>query len=142
MKVGDVMTRDVELVFPEDTLRTAASIMKDIGTGAVLVGKDDRIVGVLTDRDIAIRAVAEGKTPEATVQEGMTPEVRYIFDDEDIEEASQKMAGWQVRRLPVLNRSKRLVGIVSVGDLALEARDPTQVGKAMEGIAQPGGRQR
>ena len=138
MKVGDVMTRDVELVSPEDTIQTAASIMKDIDAGAVLVGKDDRIVGVLTDRDIAIRAVAQGKTPRTTVREGMTPEVRYIFDDEDVVDASQKMAGWQVRRLPVLNRSKRLVGIVSVGDLALEARDAAQVGRAMEGISQPG----
>jgi CBS domain-containing protein len=137
MKVGEVMTRDVELVSPEDTIQTAASIMKDIGTGAVLVGTDDRIVGVLTDRDITIRAVAEGKTPEATVQAGMTPEVRYVFDDEDIGDAAQKMAGWQVRRLPVLNRSKRLVGIVSLGDLALEARQPTEVGKAMEGISRP-----
>ena len=139
MKVGDVMTRGVELVSPEDTLKTAASIMKDVGAGAVLVGKDDRIVGVLTDRDIAIRAVAAGKTPATSVQAGMTPEVRYIFDDEDIADASQKMAHWQVRRLPVLNRSKRLVGIVSLGDLALEARDPAQIGKAMAGIAQPGG---
>jgi CBS domain-containing protein len=131
------MTRDVELVSPEDTIQTAASIMKDIGTGAVLVGKDDRIVGVLTDRDIAIRAVAAGKTPHAPVQAGMTPEVRYIFEDEDIADAAQKMAGWQVRRLPVLNRSKRLVGIVSLGDLALEARQLTEVGKAMAGISRP-----
>ena len=137
MKVADVMTRDVELVSPEDTIQTAASIMKDIGTGAVLVGKDDRIVGVLTDRDIAIRVVAQGKTPAATVQAGMTPEVRYIFEDEDIADAAQKMAGWQVRRLPVLNRGKRLVGIVSVGDLALEAHQPTEVGKALEGISRP-----
>ena len=137
MKVADVMTRDVELVSPEDTVQTAASIMKDIGTGALLVGKDDRIVGVLTDRDIAIRIVAEGKAPEAPVQAGMTPEVRYIFDDEDVADASQKMAGWQVRRLPVLNRSKRLVGIVSMGDLALEAHQPTELGKALEGISRP-----
>jgi CBS domain-containing protein len=139
MKVGEVMTRDVELVSPEDSIRTAANIMKDIDAGAVLVGQEDRIVGVLTDRDIAIRAVAEGKSPETKVQEGMTPEVRYVFDDEDVGEASQKMAAWQVRRLPVLNRGKRLVGIVSLGDLALESRENTQVGKAMKGISQPGG---
>ena len=142
MKIGEVMTRDVELVSPEDTIQTAASIMKDIDAGAVLVGQDDRIVGVLTDRDIAIRAVAEGKTPETKVQDGMTPEVRYVFDDEDVAEVSQKMAGWQVRRLPVLNRDKRLVGIVSVGDLALEARSPERVGKAMEGISRRGSGQR
>ena len=142
MKVGDVMTRDVELVSPEDTIETAAGIMRDIGAGAVLVGKDDRIVGVLTDRDIAIRAVAEGKTPDTTVQKGMTPEVRYVFADEDVADASQKMAGWQVRRLPVLDRSKRLVGIVSVGALALEARDPARIGKAIERISQPGGARR
>ncbi|HJT05466.1 MAG TPA: CBS domain-containing protein [Stellaceae bacterium] len=137
MKVADMMTREVELVSPEDTLQTAARIMKDIGSGALLVGKDDRIVGVLTDRDIAIRAVAAGKTPQTPVQAGMTPEVRYVFEDEDIADASQKMAGWQVRRLPVLNRSKRLVGIVSLGDLALEARQPMDVGKAMAGISRP-----
>ena len=142
MKIGEVMTRDVEIVSPEDTIQTAASIMKDIDAGAVLVGQDDRIVGVLTDRDIAIRAVAEGKTPETKVQDGMTPEVRYVFDDDDVAEVSQKMAGWQVPRLPVLNRDKRLVGIVSVGDLALEARSPERVGKAMEGISRPGSGQR
>ena len=142
MKVAEVMTRDVELVSPEDSIRTAATIMKDIDAGALLVGKDDRIVGVLTDRDIAIRAVAEGKSPETKVQEGMTPEVRYVIDDEDVGEASQKMAGWQVRRLPVLNRSKRLVGIVSLGDLALGSRDPATIGKTMERVAQPGSGQR
>ena len=89
MKIGEVMTRDVELVSPEDTIQTAASIMKDIDAGAVLVGKDDKIVGVLTDRDIEIRAVAEAKTPETKVQDGMTPEGRYVFDDEDVAEVSQ-----------------------------------------------------
>jgi CBS domain-containing protein len=140
MKVSDVMTRDVELVSPDDTIQTAARIMKDIGAGALPLGENDRLVGMITDRDIAVRAVAAGLAPDrAKARDVMTPEVRYVFEDEDVAEAAGKMGEWQVRRLPVLNRDKRLVGIVSVGDLALEAPREGRVGEAIEGIAQPTG---
>jgi CBS domain-containing protein len=141
MRVSDVMTRDVEVTSPEDTIQTAAQLMKDIGAGALPVGENDRLIGMITDRDIAIRAVAEGSAPDRTkVRDIMTSDIRYVFDDEDVGEASGKMGQWQVRRLPVLNRDKRLVGIVSLGDLALESGDQARVGEAVEGIAQPTGR--
>jgi CBS domain-containing protein len=141
MIVSEVMTRNVELASPEDTIQTAAQLMKDIGAGALPVGENDRLVGMITDRDIAIRAVAEGSAPDRTkIRDVMTSDIRYVFEDEDVAEVSGKMAQWQVRRLPVLNRAKRLVGILSLGDLALEARGQARVGEAMEGIAQPSGR--
>lgn len=140
MKVSEVMTREVEIVSPDDTIQTAASMMADIGAGALPVGENDRLVGMVTDRDIAIRAVAAGKAPDqCTARDVMTREVKYVFEDEDIREVSGKIAEWQVRRLPVLNRDKRLVGIVSLGDLAFEAGDQAQVDKAGEGIAEPTG---
>src|SRR5579875_958661 len=109
-KVNEVMTREVELAMPDDTIQTAAKTMADTGAGALPVGENDRLVGMITDRDIAIRAVAAGKSPaQCTVREVMTSEIRYVFDDEEIGEASRKMGEWQVRRLPVLNRDKRLV---------------------------------
>jgi CBS domain-containing protein len=138
MKVSDVMTRDVELVSPDDTTQTAARIMKDIGAGALPLGENDRLVGMITDRDIAVRAVAEGMAPDRTkARDVMTPEVRYVFEDEDVAGVAGKMGEWQVRRLPVLNRDKRLVGIVSLGDLAIGAQG--RVGEAVEGIVRPTG---
>src|SRR6185437_4061124 len=140
MKVSDVMSRDVELVSPDDTIQTAARIMKDIGAGALPAGENDRLVGMITDRDIAIRAVAAGTAPDrAMVRDVMTPEVRYVFADEDVADVARKMAEWQVHRLPVLNRDKRLAGILSLGDLALEGGGKERLGEALEGIAQPTG---
>lgn len=131
MKVSDVMTRDVELVSPDDTIQTAARIMKDIGAGALPLGENDRLVGM---------TVAEGMPPDRTkARDVMTPEVRYVFEDEDVASVAGKMGEWQVRRLPVLNRDKRLVGIVSLGDLAIGASREGRVGEAVEGIARPTG---
>lgn len=138
MKIHDVMTRDVEIASPDDTIETAARIMKDIGVGALPVGENDRLIGVVTDRDITLRAVAEGKSPtETKVRAVMTAEVQYVFDDEEVEEVARKMAQWRVRRVPLLNRDKRLVGIVSLGDLAFTAKDEAPLGEALSGIAQP-----
>jgi CBS domain-containing protein len=119
MKVSELMTPDVEIVRPDDTLHTAAKMMADIDTGALPVGENDRLVGMITDRDIAIRAVAKGCDPDkTTVRQAMSQHIRFCFEDEDTREVSRKMSEWEVRRLPVLNRDKRLVGIVSLGDLA------------------------
>jgi CBS domain-containing protein len=124
MKVSDVMTPDVEVVNPDDTLKTAAQLMADLDSGALPVGENDLLIGVITDRDITIRAVAEGRDPEkTTVRQAMSPDVLYCFGDENVADVSQKMGGWWVRRLPVVNQDKRLVGIVSLGDLAVRAAE-------------------
>lgn len=120
MKVRELMTPEVELVRPDDTLHTAAQMMADLDTGALPVGENDRLVGMITDRDITVRAVAKGLDPDKTaVRDAMSDRIRYCFEDEDTGEAARKMGEWQIRRLPVLNRDKRLVGIVSLGDFAI-----------------------
>ena len=142
MKVGELMTPDVEIVAPDDTLHTAARMMADLDTGALPVGENDRLVGMITDRDITIRAVAEGRDPDKTkVRDAMSEHIRFCFEDEDTQEVSRKMSDWAVRRLPVLNRDKRLVGIVSLGDLATGGAEE-ESRKALEEIsdAPPGTR--
>ena len=120
MKISAAMTPDVEVVRPEDTLRAAAQIMADIDAGVLPVCDGERLVGMVTDRDITVRAVAAGCDPEQTpVRDVMSEALRYCFEGDDAEAVSRKMAGWQVRRLPVLDGEKRLVGIVSLGDLAI-----------------------
>jgi CBS domain-containing protein len=134
MYVREVMTPDVVIASPDDTLQRAAEMMIDIDAGVLPVGENDRLVGMLTDRDITIRAVAAGKEPaECKVREVMSPEIRYIYDDESIEDAARNMTQLQVRRLPVLNREKRLVGIVSLGDLALKKK--SNAADALKGVS-------
>ena len=123
MRVSEAMTRDVRIATPGQSIRDVARVMAEIDSGAMPVGENDRLIGMITDRDIAVRAVAAGKGPDTPVREVMSPEVKYCYDDEDIEHVAQNMAGIKVRRLPVLNRVKRLVGIVSLGDIALCLRD-------------------
>ena len=139
MKISDCMTRDVELANPDMTLREAARCMGECDAGVLPVGENDRLVGMLTDRDIAIRGVAQGKGPDATVRETMSPEVRWCFEDDDVEEVLQHMAEEQIRRMPVLNAEKRLVGIVSLADLT-EATQPHRTGQALSEISRHGGR--
>src|SRR5215510_7768194 len=117
--VSDYMTRDVTVVTPNDTLQQAAKIMAQMDCGCLPVGENDRLVGMITDRDIAVRAVAAGKSPTTAIRDVMSQEVKYCFEDDDVEEVAENMADIKVRRLPVLNREKRLVGIVSLGDIAL-----------------------
>jgi CBS domain-containing protein len=138
MKVRDAMTRDVQTVSPDQSIAEAARIMADIDAGAVPVGENDRLVGMLTDRDIAIRAVAGRKSPDTKVRAVMTRDVKYCFDDEDIEHVAANMGDIQVRRLPVMNREKRLVGIVSLGDIAI-THVPEVAGTGLAGISEPGG---
>ena len=112
----------------------AAQLMRGEDAGVLPVGEGDRLVGMITDRDLAVRVLAEGRDPASTkVREVMSPEVRYVFDDEDLAHVSENMAGEQVRRLPVVNRDKRLVGILSLGDLA--RRHAGLGGRALTGIA-------
>lgn len=137
MLVRDAMTRDAKVASPEDTVQAAAQLMSKLDVGLLPVGAGDRLVGMITDRDIAIRAIGMGLGPDTPVAEAMTSDVKYCFEDEDMEAACQSMGDLQVRRLPVLNRSKRLVGIVSLGDIARKA-DGSAV-SALAQISQPGG---
>jgi CBS domain-containing protein len=138
MKVRDAMTRNVSVASPDDTLQHAAATMAALDAGVLPVGADDRLVGMLTDRDIAVRAVAQGMSPQTRVREVMSEEVMYCFEDEDLETVTMNMGDIQVRRLPVLDKDKRLVGIVSLGDVATH-RGEMLAGQALGGISQRGG---
>ena len=138
MKVQEAMTRDVQMVAPTDSLRRAAEIMARGDIGWLPVSENDRLIGTITDRDIAVRAVAAGKDPSTLVRDVMTADVKYCFEDETIEAVSRNMGEVQVRRLPVLNREKRLVGILSLADAAL-ASNAAAVGDALCAIVAPGG---
>ncbi|MPR12743.1 CBS domain-containing protein, partial [Microvirga tunisiensis] len=132
MRVAEVMTRDVRLIEPNQTIRDAARLMAEMDAGIMPVREGDRLVGMITDRDIAVRAVAQGRGPDTPVREVMTDEVKYCYEDDDTNDVARNMADIQVRRLPVLTREKRLVGIISLGDLAVtdEAR---RAGEAVAG---------
>jgi CBS domain-containing protein len=138
MQVADVMTRDVRIASPTQSLQEVARIMIEIDAGLLPVGENDRLVGMITDRDIAVRAVAQGLGPDTTVREVMSQDVKYCFDDQDTAEVGRSMADERVRRLPVLNRQKRLVGILSLGDIAITAGGQAAC-VALEGISMPGG---
>ena len=139
MRVSEAMTSDVKICTPGQTIREVARVMAQIDAGAMPVGENDRLIGMITDRDIAIRAVALGKGPDTPVREVMSTEVKYVFDDEDLEHVAKNMGDIQVRRLPVVNRDKRLVGIVSLGDVA-QNEDKRTSGKAIAGVSQRGGK--
>ncbi|KKZ85717.1 inosine-5-monophosphate dehydrogenase [Rhizobium phaseoli] len=138
MKVSNCMTTDVQITDPDQTSREVAAVMGRLDAGALPVAENDRLVVMITDRDIAIRGVAEGKGPDAKVRDVMSTDVKYCFDDEDLEDVLHNMGDLQVRRLPVLNRSKRLVGIISLGDLAMKG-ETMETGRALSGISQRGG---
>lgn len=139
MKVSEVMTRDVRVTAPDDTIRDAARIMAEIDAGVVPVGQDDRLVGMLTDRDIAVRAVAQGKGPDTRIGEVMSDEVKYCYEDEDTDHVCANLGDQQIRRIPVVNREKRLVGILSLGDLAIEDNGGNGSGETLAAISRPGG---
>jgi len=142
MKIRDIMTSDVETVSPDTPLRDAAQRMRDTDTGFLPVGENDQLVGTLTDRDITIRAVAEGQDPNsAKVRDAMSENLVYCFDDQDSSEAAELMAEKQIRRLPIVNRDKRLVGVVSLGDLATRTGDDDVVGQTVEDISEQSGSQ-
>jgi len=138
MKISNCMTTDVQITDPEQTLQDVALMMGRLDAGVLPVGENDRLVGIITDRDIAIRGVAEGKGPDAKVRDVMSTDVKYCFDDEEIEDVLHSMGDLRVRRLPVLNRSKRLIGIVSLGDLAMKG-ETMETGRALSDISQRGG---
>jgi CBS domain-containing protein len=138
MRVSEAMTRDVKICTPGQTIREVASIMAEIDAGAMPVGENDRLIGMITDRDIAIRAVAQGKGPDTPVREVMSEHIHYCYDDEDLDHVAHNMGDIRVRRLPVVNREKRLVGIISLGDVA-RTEGGAIAGDAVAGVSQPGG---
>src|SRR3954469_22495151 len=138
MKVSQAMTQDVRVANPDETVQKAAQIMASLDAGVLPVGEDGRLVGMITDRDIAIRGIAKGKGPNAKVRDVMTDDVKYCFGDQEIEEVTRNMADIQVRRLPVVNHDKRLVGILSLGDIAT-SHEAIEAAEALSGISQPGG---
>jgi len=138
MRVSEAMTREVRVASPGQSIRDVARMMAESDAGAMPVGDNDRLVGMITDRDIAIRAVAQGKGPDTPVRDVMsTEQVLYCYEDEELDHVAKNMSQQQVRRLPVVSRDKRLVGIVSLGDIVQsEARSAA---KAVKGMTKPGG---
>ncbi len=139
MKISETMTRDVKVAAPTQSIREAAKLMAELDAGALPVAEGDRLVGMITDRDIAIRAVADGRGPDTPIREVMTQDIKYCFEDQTGEEVATKMGDILVRRLPVVSRDKRLVGIVSIGDIATCGESDDKVGSALSGISRPGG---
>lgn len=139
MKVSEVMTRDVQTVRPDQPVQEAASFMLSADAGSIPVTDGDRLIGMITDRDIAVRGIAKGYGPETPVRQLMTDDVICARTDDDVEDVASKMSEAQVRRLPVIDDSERLCGIVSLGDLSRETDDET-AGEALEGVSEPGGR--
>lgn len=138
MQVKDIMTPNAECISPDASLADAARKMRDLDVGPLPVCGQDRLVGMITDRDIAVRAIAEGRDPKTThVSDVMTEKIVYCFEDQDVGDASHLMQENQIRRLVVLSREKRLVGIVSLGDLATESGDRQRVGKVLQDVSEP-----
>jgi CBS domain-containing protein len=135
-KVSDVMTRDVHLASPDQTIREAAVEMAKADIGSLPVGENDRLIGMITDRDIVLRAVAEGRSPDTRVREVMTDTIKYCYEDDDVAHVAQNMAELQVRRLPVVNRDKRLVGIVALSNMA-QCGDKHATEDMLRGVAKP-----
>jgi len=138
MQLRAIMTPEVEVIDPEVTLQQAAAKMRRLNIGSLPVCEGERLIGMLTDRDITVRAVAERSDPTTTtIREAMTPDIAYCFDDQEVQDAVQIMERYQIRRLPILTRDKRLVGMVSLGDLAVSSDTPTQAGEALKQVSAP-----
>jgi CBS domain-containing protein len=138
MKVSEVMTRDVQTVRPDQTAREAASFMLRADAGSIPVTDGGRLVGMITDRDIAVRGVAEGHGPDTRVSELMTNDIVSVRESDDTDDVAVRMSEAQVRRLPVIDDQERLCGIVSLGDLTQQGEDDAAE-QALEGVTQPGG---
>lgn len=138
MQVKDIMTPQVEVIHPDATVTEAAKKMSRLEIGPLPVCDGDRLVGMVTDRDIIVRAIAKGRDPNTIkVREVITPEVVYCFEDQEVKTVAQMMQLRQIRRVPVLNHDKRLVGIVSLGDLAVETGNEKLAGKTLEHVSEP-----
>jgi CBS domain-containing protein len=138
MKVSEVMTREVQTVSPDQPAQDAASFMLQANAGSIPVIDGERLIGMITDRDIAVRGVAKGHRPDTPVRELMSNDIVCAQEDDNVEDVATKMSEAQVRRLPVIDQDQRLCGIVSLGDLARETNSES-AHEALEGVSQPGG---
>jgi CBS domain-containing protein len=138
MLLRDVMTREIQDIPPEATLKQAAEAMRSLDVGALPVCQNNTVIGMITDRDIAVRAVADGRDPnQAHVRDAMTRELIYCYEDDTVENAAKIMEEKQIRRLPVMDRNQCLCGIVSLGDLATRNRDDRLSGEVLERVSEP-----
>ncbi|MGB7157106.1 MAG: CBS domain-containing protein [Tepidisphaeraceae bacterium] len=138
MQLRDVMTTNVQDIEADATLMQAAAKMKALDVGAIPVSENDRVIGMITDRDIAIRAVAEGRDPRKTaVRDAMTQDLTFCYADDSVEAAAKLMEEKQVRRLPVFDRGGRAIGIVSLGDVAVRNRDDRLSGEVLVRVSEP-----
>ena len=138
MRIAEIMTRDPEVVPSDIFLKDAALKMQQLDVGMLPISDGDRLVGMLTDRDITVRGTAKGRDPTKTqVHEVMTPEVVYCFEDQEVSEAAKLMQEKQIRRLPILNQEKRLVGIVSLGDVAVHSGAEKVVSETIKEVSEP-----
>ena len=136
-QLKDLMSRDVKVIGPDMTIRQAAQQMDEGDFGMMPVAEDDRMIGTISDRDIAIRGIGEGRGAEAKVRDVMSEGVAWAYEDDSVEQAAVIMSDYQVRRLPVVNRNKRLVGIVALGDFAVESSEMRPTAKALTEISKP-----
>ena len=136
-QLKDLMSRDVKVINPDMTIADAAKQMRDGDFGMLPVGEDDRMIGTISDRDIAIRAIAEGKDADTKVRDVMSEGIAWAYEEDSVEKAALIMSERQVRRLPVVNRNKRLVGIVALGDFAVESSEIKPAAKALSEISKP-----
>lgn len=134
MRVADAMTRDVRLANPDQSIIEAAKMMADGDCGALPVGENDRLVGMVTDRDIVVRALAQGKS-DCKIRDVMSQDIKYCFEDDDIDDVAHNMGDLQIRRLPVLSKDKRLIGIVSIGDVT-QTTDTDVAGETISSISE------
>lgn len=136
MRVAEAMTRDVRIATPDESIIDAAKMMADCDCGVLPVGENDRLVGMITDRDIVVRALAQGKAGDTRIRDVMTQDVKYCFEDDDLDDVASNMSDQQIRRLPVLDKNKRLTGIVSLGDIATKQDAMQPAAKALHGISE------
>lgn len=136
-KIKDIMSHGVQTISPDATIAQAAASMRDGGFGMLPVGENDRMIGAISDRDIAVRGVAMGMDGKANVREVMSDGICWAYDDETVEHAAQIMSEKRVRRLPIVNRDKRLVGILSLGDIAIDKTQKEPAAEALSGISEP-----
>lgn len=137
MKIKDLMSRDVQVIDANATIQEAAQQMRKGNFGMMPVGENDRMIGAISDRDIAIRAIADGKDSSTKVREVMSERIVWAYEEDSVDDAAKLMSTHQIRRLPVVNTEKRLVGIVALGDFAVESAEIEAAGEALSEISKP-----